>query len=333
MLIDMNKIPIVELPPGLVQDQIICLMKFGSHLYGTNTVDSDTDYKGIYMPTTRQILLGQVPKSISPPKVKKEEGVKNSASDIDMEIYSLPYFLELAMKGETVAVDMLHAPLTWCEISSTTWAYLVDHRSEFYTSNLSALVSYSRKQAAKYGIKGSRLADLELVINNLEACDPSIQLGDVWENLPEGEHIHKVTDSKGMWMYQVCGKKFQETAKVGYVLPILVKTYESYGERAQLAKANKGIDWKAVSHALRFAKQISLIFQRGGFEFPLFSAPYLKAVKQGELLWEDVQIALEHIIKHCEKLAEESDLPDHVDRDKWYDWLEKTMLDEVLGNG
>ena len=52
----------VALPDGLDRDQIICLMKFGSHLYGTNTTDSDTDYKGVYMPTKRQILLGKCPK-------------------------------------------------------------------------------------------------------------------------------------------------------------------------------------------------------------------------------------------------------------------------------
>ena len=33
------------------ENNIIVLMKFGSHLYGTNTENSDTDLKGIYMPT------------------------------------------------------------------------------------------------------------------------------------------------------------------------------------------------------------------------------------------------------------------------------------------
>ena len=38
--------------------------KFGSHLYGLDTPNSDTDYKGIYMPTLSQLLLGTWPKSI-----------------------------------------------------------------------------------------------------------------------------------------------------------------------------------------------------------------------------------------------------------------------------
>lgn len=32
-------------------------MKFGSHLYGTNTPNSDLDYKAIYLPTAREIIL------------------------------------------------------------------------------------------------------------------------------------------------------------------------------------------------------------------------------------------------------------------------------------
>jgi len=139
----------IQLPEGLKQDQIICLMKFGSHLYGTDTPESDTNYMGVYMPTPRQILLRQGPKSYRLKSMKTGEGEKNDKDDVDMTIYSLPKFLELAMSGETVAIDMLHAHLSWLEISSVTWAYLHDNRSKFYTSSLNALVSYSRKQAAK----------------------------------------------------------------------------------------------------------------------------------------------------------------------------------------
>jgi predicted nucleotidyltransferase len=38
--------------------RIIVKMKFGAHLYGTATSDSDLDYKGIFLPTKEQLLLG-----------------------------------------------------------------------------------------------------------------------------------------------------------------------------------------------------------------------------------------------------------------------------------
>ena len=36
---------------------IVVKMKFGSHLYGTSTPLSDTDYKAVYIPEARDIIL------------------------------------------------------------------------------------------------------------------------------------------------------------------------------------------------------------------------------------------------------------------------------------
>ena len=43
---------------------IILKIKFGSHLYGTNTPESDLGIKGVYLPSAHDILLGRVRKSV-----------------------------------------------------------------------------------------------------------------------------------------------------------------------------------------------------------------------------------------------------------------------------
>ena len=89
--------------------KMIVKMKFGSHLYGTDTKDSDIDYKGIFLPNKEEILLNRIPNSYN--FTTKENNIgKNTSNDIDNEIYSLHYFLKLACEGQTVAIDMLHAP-------------------------------------------------------------------------------------------------------------------------------------------------------------------------------------------------------------------------------
>src|SRR5262245_57892462 len=45
--------------------RLIVEMRFGSHLYGTATPLSDLDYKGIYVPDGRDILLQRVRGTIS----------------------------------------------------------------------------------------------------------------------------------------------------------------------------------------------------------------------------------------------------------------------------
>lgn len=57
-------------------------MKFGSHLYGTNTENSDMDFKGIYLPTAREIVLGTYKKTIcsSRPKGLCERNTKKGSN-------------------------------------------------------------------------------------------------------------------------------------------------------------------------------------------------------------------------------------------------------------
>lgn len=312
---------------------IIVKMKFGSHLYGTNTPESDTDYKGIFMPDREQVLLGKIPKSINT-QTKTNNNEKNSSEDVDTELYSLHYFIHLACKGETVALDMLHAPDNMIIESSDIWHQIVAQRQRFYTKNLKAFVGYARRQASKYGIKGSRLSDARNVLTFLKHSCCSIR--SVWDDLPEGEHIFKhPPDINGIRMYEVCGKKIPETVSVEYAYNIVDKFEKVYGERVRQAANNENIDWKAISHALRAAFQVKQILTEGTITFPLKEAAYLKDVKQGLLDYQTVVCPrLEELMDEVEQLSAASILPDKVDRKYWDDFLikeiEKIMTQRVI---
>jgi hypothetical protein len=134
---------------------ILVKMKFGAHLYGTATSESDVDYKGVFMPSKEEVLLGRIPKSHSHSTAKDES--KNTKNDIDVEMYSFQYFIKLACDGQTVAMDMLHAPEDMILQSSNIWKTIIKNRHKFYTKNLKSFIDYARRQASKYGIKGSRI--------------------------------------------------------------------------------------------------------------------------------------------------------------------------------
>ncbi len=87
----------------------IVIIKFGSHLYGTATPASDLDFKGVYIPSARDILLQRVKGSVSQHREKAEKE-KNLPGEIDSDTYSLQRFLGLVAEGQTVALDMLFAP-------------------------------------------------------------------------------------------------------------------------------------------------------------------------------------------------------------------------------
>lgn len=292
-------------------------MKFGSHLYGTDTDNSDVDYKGVFLPSKREILLNNIPKSRS--FSTGNDLKRNNPDDVDEEIYSLHYFIKLACDGQTVAMDMLHAPDEMLIESSDLWRNIVKQKNRFYTKNLSTFVNYARRQASKYGIKGSRLNAALQVLNILESNNPEGRLRDIWTRLPRNEYCRDTgVDPNGMRQYQVCGKTFPESANIGYVLPIIRKFYDDYGHRAKQASENRNIDWKAISHALRAAIQTREILTTGTISFPLKDAPYLLKVKSGRLDYTtEVAPVLESLMDEVEKLINESNLPEKVDVEYW----------------
>jgi hypothetical protein len=313
----------------------IVKMIFGSHLYGTNTANSDTDLKGVFMPTREQVILQRVPKSINQSRNKKE-GEKNTAADVDFEMYSLNYFLHLALEGETVALDMLHAPLSALQESSGVWTDLVWNREKFYTKNLKSFVGYARRQAAKYGVKGSRLSEATMVLDALKSfsCiyrqgDELPRVGEFLDRLPKGEHI-SIQQTDQDTLYNVCGKSLSSKARIDHYIPMLQNFVDTYGARAKEAAENKGIDWKAVSHAFRAAYQVRHILKHGGYTYPLPETDIIREVKSGINDWHTVvQPELEVLMDEVEKLSRESNLPEKPDRSFWDQWLIQT-IEEIL---
>jgi predicted nucleotidyltransferase len=298
--------------------RLLVKMIFGSHLYGTAGPDSDTDFKGVFIPDRRDILLGRIPKTLSQHVIAKGADGKNTQGAVDDESYSLHYFMELALKGETAAIDMLHAPPTFWKAASTEWISLHDERHRFHTRKLSAFVGYARRQAAKYGLKGSRLAVVREMVEFLRGYPNTDRLGDVWENRPELEHMYTLeatAETNGERLLQICGKRFNERTPLRFVLDSLDKFSEEFGHRARMAERNEGVDWKAVSHALRAGYQLRALYRDGDFTFPLQEADFLRKVKAGEHHYtREVQPLLESLMSEVEYLAEASDLPAKPDR-------------------
>ena len=310
-------------------NNLIMKCLFGSHLYGLQTPNSDKDYKGIYLPEKDNLLLGNYAKHYS--QSTGDDKSKNTADDIDVEIFSLPYFIELACKGETVAIDMLHAKDCMFESDlCNIWFEILKQRTKFYTKDMKSYVGYARKQANKYGVKGSRMGDVEKVINWLKFSKNEEQrftttIRQVYTQLPTSEFIKLVrqdTKQGELKFYEICGRKYQDTLTLEQLLVHAQGIYDEYGDRAKMAKLDLGVDWKAVSHALRASYQMLGILKDGDFDYPLPQTEFLLAVKTGQLNFvNEVQPELESVIQTIEKLAESSSLPNKVDRAYWDKWL------------
>jgi hypothetical protein len=300
------------------------------------------DYKGIFMPEFDDILLGNFPSEIR--KTTGNQHSKNTADDVDEVMFSLHKFVKMACDGETTVIDMLHCNSENLLASSDTWEELVSLRSKFYTKNMKAFLGYCRKQAAKYGLKGSRLSDMDLVLQFLKPhANRNMKMDAVWVDLVNMsvalEHVtinsffmkgSKRVDKVHM---DICGAKYDASTPIDMVYSSIKTKYESYGERALLAKKNEGIDWKALSHAMRAAYQLSEIYISGDLKYPLDNREYILAIKQGKLDYTtDVAPQLEAVIRSVETLAAASDYPQRVDTKWWDRWLIEKVRGEYVPN-
>lgn len=327
----------VETPYGV--GKIIVLMPFGSHLYGTSTPSSDYDYKGVFLPTVESALTGRIPKRWRPCKVAKAEGEKNVPGDVDFELLSLHEFMRLLIEGQTLALDMLHAEAGSLIQTSSEWEDLYVERKRFYTKNLSAFVGYARRQAAKYGIKGSRLACAKWMVEECRKFEqltvlewvtqtPFIALDDI------AEYVKIDLSDPDVLTVSVLDKGLTSGAAMGHYLKTFERYVESYGARARMAETNEGVDWKAMSHAVRAAYSVRTILSGETLRLPYPShvRRELERIKAGKVPFGTVQKLLEREVEHIEQLAAKSTLPVIADVEWAMKFVGRCMLTPIISS-
>lgn len=305
-------------------------IKFGSYLYGTNTPNSDLDFKGIYLPTAREICLERSRDNISTVRPKREFE-KNTKDDVDIEIFSLKEYLRLLCDGQTVALDMLFAPDAFQVFKGEQYRIFQDiyeHREKLLSKGILSFIGYARKQASKYGIKGSRVRAVRETMEFLEPMNSNITLlRDIKpqieaSTLLDNEFIQysSGTGPQGQTIeyFEVCGRKFQWTNSIKYSLSVLKKIYDEYGQRARLAELNDGIDWKALSHAVRVNLEGKELLETGFITFPCPERKLLLDIKNGALPYKEVEHIIETGLQELEGAQTNSTLRAEPDL-KWRD--------------
>jgi len=312
--------------------QVIVKAIAGSHLFGTNSESSDMDYKGIYLPSAKDIVLGRGDSTIN--SSTGDKNTKNSKDDVDTEMYSLMKFGKMLKNGDTAAIELLFTPDEMIIESSQIWNKIRMCRKLLLSENITAMVGYVRHQSNKYGIKGSRMGELNNIIKELKDItkdDTGLKLKHYWDKLPPLDenfkyfNIIKLPVKKGseetVNAIEVLGKKFNEHTPVSVMLKSLSDTYKQYGQRAREAKNNNGVDFKALSHALRVCYQAQDLLETGEITLPQANNSKLhliKDVKFGKLHYEKVAEILEReleVLEHLKRLPTSLRESSRVNRD------------------
>jgi hypothetical protein len=300
-------------------------VRFGSHLYGTATPESDIDLKTVSVPDPVDILLQRARKPAIV-TTKQDRTAKNQAGDIDHETIPLHIFMGHVATGQPMYLDVLFAPEhAWTEKADPFWHTILNYRPRMLSKAIAPMLGYCKKQCGVYGLKGTRVAALKLVIATLQELTAQGRAADRLENHHaflkerfagvEGIEFQQREGVTGATTLLTVGQKSMPfTATVARSIPVYHNQLRQYGMRAFAAEHNQGVDWKAVSHAQRVGEQAVELLTTGHITFPRPNADELLAIKTGRLPYREVSTRLEDLLQEVQVAADTSSLPERPDR-------------------
>lgn len=311
--------------------KLLVRMYGGSHMFGLNTPNSDTDYLNVYLPDIKDLVLMNYSNSYK--TSTSSDNRKNTKNDVDETYYSLHYFIKLLEKGQTGALEMISVKKENLIEYSKEWEFLMANKHRFYTKNMSAFMGYCKSQAQIYSRKGDRINILRKLIEKLtefsgENSTKTVgdfinQFSEYVNNLADTygkESLYCDKDKNGIGLLCVCGKKFQYTLLVKKFINDLKEQINSFGERALSASKNC-IDFKAVSHAFRVIQECEDIVDKGEIILPLENKEFIMSVKLGKIDAVTCFDMLEERISIVSEKIQKSNLPEKPDMSGIDNWL------------
>lgn len=118
--------------------------------------------------------------------------------------------------------------------------------------------------------------------------------------------------------WDVCGRKLPFPSSIKNARDVTQRLVDEYGQRALQAEGQQGVDWKALSHAVRVGSQAIELLRTGHVTFPLPNAAHIIAIKTGQLPYQEVSTEIEGLLAAVESEAAQSSLPPEPDRE----WIE-----------
>ena len=317
--------------------RVVYVTQYGSKLYGTDNPNSDTDYKGIFIPNRDVVLLK---KDIEHYNFNSNnDNTKNGKDDIDLQLFSIYKWFTLLKKGETGAMDILFSLFredSQIYLDPEFATVIKENYQRFYNKNLHSFLGYCVGQSKLYNVRGERFSELHRFVEYFNALVQERggeKLATMYPQIEEMfanesyKYIQFMTaptsrgsgePKEGVYV-EVLGKRFLGTVTIGYFSEKITEMEEQFGNRARASA--KGVDYKALSHAVRVIDEVEELLDEKFITFPLKNRAYITAVKEGRESLEDVMHYIDQKLNVVQSKLEKSDLPERSD---------EAFMDELL---
>jgi predicted nucleotidyltransferase len=295
--------------------KVIYLTVTGSKLFGLHSESSDTDIKGIFIPSKRDILLNKMIDSYG---YNTSVDTKNTSDDLDLTLFSIYHFCHNLGKNESNTLDMYFSMFSENEntiLLETDESKLIKSRKiDIISQNVNSTINFAKNLYNRYQKMGEKLNDIQILKTVIQGCfneryeqTKGYTYGGYIEGcLPQintlicNGKLTKTSISESTKEIIIADKRFEYRTLNVNTLGRLNKMEAIFGKRAVESKTK--LDYKAISHAVRMSYQAIEFLSDYHITFPIKHADTVKKIKQGAMDFEEINTIISRNLKQVEQL-------------------------------
>jgi len=302
--------------------KLLFLTKTGSHLYGTNTPESDEDFVGVFLGNPEYYIGIKNVKEIDCSIKDKDESGKNTKDAVDIKVYELRQFLKLAGDVNPNIVELLFAKGKDVVVFNTPEFEEIQNNYHLFINRrvFDSFQGYARQQMKKGISKAENLSELKGFKNTLLTFNSDRTLAEFRVDLEK--HGYKV-DDKNIYLKNLT---FPLNYFVKKVEKMVEEKLQMTSHRAKIWEKH-GYDTKFFMHLFRLLNEGEDLISKGKLEFPVREKEFLLDVRKGKFSLEELQ-------KEAEKRFERFVAHDREKLPKTANWneIEKLLMKIVKKN-
>ena len=300
-----------ELQVKAEQNKILEIVS-GSHLYGTNTPQSDEDYVGVFMPPEEYVFGLKSVQEIDVGIKSKDKDGKNNTDAVDRKLYEFRKFISLALGNNPNILELLFVNDTNIKYINPIGYKLLAKR-HFFPSKLAAkkFVGYAHSQKHKMIIRRDNFNELRAGYRIMENIEDKLTMGQLFDRyqaeldeayknplaiLPEENIFFKKETGMHIHCGDIC---FEPGVYVKKARRMLKERLDKATNRSELV-LKYGYDTKFASHLIRLLHEGLDLLNNGELIFPLPRAYEILDIKNGK--WD-----IKDVIKYADELEAKLD--------------------------
>lgn len=302
----------------IAEDNKILHIVTGSHLYGTNTPTSDTDFSGIFIAPERFYLGLDKVEEVDCSFVSKHENGKNNEDAIDFKLYELRKFMKLAMENNPNILEHLFVPADKIVFVNSMGQLLLDNAHLFPHRGLKQkFLGYAFSQKHKMVIKVDNYSGLnkfnDWLDDRIKNPREDVKMNHEYYSNQLLAELRLEPSLKGVVKFNehqatIGDVNISLTDKLSKVVVKVKDRLSKVGNREELY-TKYGFDVKFGMHLVRLMLEGHELLTTGQLEYPLKQRDLLLDIRNGGWTKEDVIKYAEQLEAEMEDIEQKSNLP------------------------